>query len=372
MLFWGAGFSIVFLIAFLLSFIQYRIIKPTAAEIKTHTPDNPVACGTAVEIRYECRGFPLMPGCSVSLGIDFRWHERVIKGCSLYASGSQHGIIRINALQRGEYQSTGAFFTVTDAAGFFHFRMASVQEQQLIVEPVPVDNIKMPRIMSSGGDDTSRTLKKKRSDNLIETRQYYPGDDVRRINWKAFAHLGELFIRLGEEMPDPNAHLMIIPDFSGQAGDYLNEEQRGRYLDYLVAVLSGIIDHLAGAGVSIEILSPAGTLKNMAGLWWNEDSAALRLNSSRKCSCLLISSAFSEHALSYCSRALENGMPVNAVIPVPELSDAEPVPGVFSRLLFTGIQGPVENDYSNVLQPVAEALAAELSLRKGVVSADII
>ena len=56
----------------------------------------------------------------------------------------------------------------------------------------------------------SRT--RRRSEELLEARKYYPGDDVRRLNWKVFAHLDELFLRIGEEVPPPESRILFVLD----------------------------------------------------------------------------------------------------------------------------------------------------------------
>ena len=121
----------------------YKHGKKLLDLFNAYPPDNPVECGAAIEIRYECRGFPIVPGCSVSFGLEFSWHDRAIAGSSIYISGSSHGLMKINARQRGEYHANGSFFTITDAAGFFHFKAASVLEHKLTVKSLSVDNIKM-------------------------------------------------------------------------------------------------------------------------------------------------------------------------------------------------------------------------------------
>ncbi len=47
-------------------------------------------------------------------------------------------------------------------------------------------------------------------------REYAPGDDVRMIDWPAYARLGRLLIKVQEQLPEP--HLDIILDGSGSMG----------------------------------------------------------------------------------------------------------------------------------------------------------
>ncbi|MDR1909530.1 MAG: DUF58 domain-containing protein, partial [Spirochaetaceae bacterium] len=51
-----------------------------------------------------------------------------------------------------------------------------------------------------------------RRDSFTGHRPYAPGDDPRRINWKLYGHLGDLFVREGEPEPPPLSRLTILID----------------------------------------------------------------------------------------------------------------------------------------------------------------
>jgi uncharacterized protein (DUF58 family) len=60
-----------------------------------------------------------------------------------------------------------------------------------------------PEIEGHGEGQPRDFLSSQRNDDLIESRPYHPGDDVRRINWSAYARTGELHLKIGEEQPPP-------------------------------------------------------------------------------------------------------------------------------------------------------------------------
>ena len=60
-----------------------------------------------------------------------------------------------------------------------------------------------PEIEGHGEGAPRDLLSLQRNDDLIESRRYHPGDDVRRINWSAYARTGELHVKIGEEQPPP-------------------------------------------------------------------------------------------------------------------------------------------------------------------------
>jgi uncharacterized protein (DUF58 family) len=84
-------------------------------------------------------------------------------------------------------------------------------------------------------------LSNERNEELIETRPYHPGDDIRRINWSAFAHSGELFLRIGEETPPPAWAVRVVVDTRGVTGV--------ASLDTLIATALGTAQRLEPGGV---------------------------------------------------------------------------------------------------------------------------
>ncbi len=308
---WGAGFAAAILCSFISFIIQYRFFKLFRPEIFVHLPEESVECGSDIDIRFEINNrIPAVPGCRIDTGLRFIWKGRKIEVFQAYRKGSRSGIYKIKADKRGAYSSKGAFFRFSDAAGFFNIEITAGREEKLSVKPAPVNPENLPHIMSRGGSDLSTNRRKIRSEDLIESRQYYPGDDVRRINWKAWAHIGELFIRQGEELPDPESNLIIVHDFSGSAEENLNSHTAGNYMDYSVAVLAGLIEMLKYSGVKFEFDSAL-----IPGLWWN-DTKAGKISDGEKTGILFFCSAFSTEAERYCGAAVKAGRSVSVAVPV--------------------------------------------------------
>jgi len=338
-------------------------------------PEQPLAGSGPLQLNIEIeKGFPLVPGCMVRTMIDFRWHGRIISGAADYHTRSRHAVLSLSSLRRGDFTSSGPCFEIADAAGFFRFRLTAGAGGGLIVNPSPRFDASFPGIMGIGGENLSRTIRKKRSDELTESRQYYPGDDVRRINWRTFAHTGQLFIRLGEELPNPESHLLIITDLSGSDSGLLKPERLDPYLDYIVDSLAGIIEKLGDAGINVECIFPQGkpaadTAAALAPLWWDDAEIPPSVIKKKKHGgCLIICPAFSLQAGRLCSQAAGAGMSVNVMVPVP--------PGIkpagrslLRRLIFKAVKD--DAGFSELL-PSAEGLMSGLRELKGVVSAEII
>ena len=335
----GAGFGTAFLYSFAICLIQSRIIFNKKDRLVSIFPERILAVDEEPELRFEVRrGFPVLPGCCVRAGLEFNWHDRVISGSCVYKNGMRHGSIRLEGLRRGAYTNRGTLFLVNDAAGFFKFSCDAGTGGELAVKPSPRISAGLPRNLGTGGEHISRIIRKKRSDELTETRQYYPGDDVRRINWRTYAHTGQLFIRLGEELPNPESRLLVIIDLSGAEDTALNPAQLDLYLDKIVNEAAGLIERLNEAGVIVDCIVPPGkrTASDdpaaLVPLWWDDSviPAALIAKAGRG-GCLLICPAFSRNADKLCILAAGAGMRVSVMVPLPDEPADEDVPGVPSQ-----------------------------------------
>lgn len=118
---------------------------------------------------------------------------------------------------RGVYIPESVFLEIHDFAGFFCFRLEAPGKSSIetIVSPAEPEDYIIP---AETGGSFSRSFGNstfERSEDLHETRVYFPGDDPRKINWKVFAHSGTLSILEGELLPPPAAELFCF--FNTQA-----------------------------------------------------------------------------------------------------------------------------------------------------------
>ncbi|MFW5694675.1 MAG: DUF58 domain-containing protein [Alkalispirochaeta sp.] len=88
-------------------------------------------------------------------------------------------------------------------------------------------------------------LSRDRSEELIEARPYHPGDDTRRINWKAYAHSETLFVRIGEEIPPPSIAAKILVDIRGV--------ESHSQLDQLISAALGVAVELERPNCSVTL-----------------------------------------------------------------------------------------------------------------------
>jgi hypothetical protein len=131
--------------------------------------------------------------------------------------------------------------------------------------------------MEQSDESAVESRRRRRSEELLEARKYYPGDDVRRLNWKVFAHLNELFLRTGEEVPPPEARLLFVLDST--ANRLVPRAGAADYLDALVSscisVMDGLLDaqretmlSVPGRRECVSFGSRAALLTYAAGVSW--------------------------------------------------------------------------------------------------------
>ncbi|ULQ61167.1 DUF58 domain-containing protein [Brucepastera parasyntrophica] len=81
--------------------------------------------------------------------------------------------------------------------------------EQLSVPPIPENPGKTRLPPGISGATTGKSTLKE-SEELYEIRPYFPGDDPRKINWKVFAHIGDISIRKGELLPPPSSEYFFL------------------------------------------------------------------------------------------------------------------------------------------------------------------
>ncbi|MDR2510587.1 MAG: DUF58 domain-containing protein [Spirochaetaceae bacterium] len=111
---------------------------------------------------------------------------------------------------RGAYFGRFDEIVIRDIFGFFRagFRLSFGDGIRLKVPPVLLT--RRTRLKLSYGGERRAELERVKSDELLEQRQYIPGDDPRRINWKLYGHAGELFVREEEREPPQASELALF------------------------------------------------------------------------------------------------------------------------------------------------------------------
>jgi hypothetical protein len=147
----------------------------------------------------------------------------------------------VTPLERGLYEASGVILRFADRFGFARTEVVYPGRLELPVPPQPRDEAARTRrpAGSAAAERKGRSLR--RNELLIESRPYHPGDDLRRLNWKALARTDELLVRIGEEIPPARRWVVLVcdpghcPDAVAQAAaELLQELEAGGYRCRLV------------------------------------------------------------------------------------------------------------------------------------------
>src|SRR5881227_2819576 len=76
---------------------------------------------------------------------------------------------------------------------------------------------------------------------FAEHRQYYPGDEIRHIDWRAFGKTDRYYIKEFEEETNLKAHLLV--DASGSMAYRGGQQSKFEYAQYIAASLSYLMLH---------------------------------------------------------------------------------------------------------------------------------
>lgn len=157
-------------------------------------------------------------------------------------------------LTRGRYFYKRLYLNIRDFAGFFaaaYTQPPCLSVPYIVVQPVlPPQKAVFPDLRSRTVNDLPS---QERTNELYESRPYFPGDDPRKIHWKLYAHTNTLSIKLGAFEPPPVKRLTI----------YIEEpvcvKKRERawvvsIFDAFIGRLSGVIIELLNVGIQCSLL----------------------------------------------------------------------------------------------------------------------
>lgn len=215
----------------------------------------------------------LLPGVTVRCLWKFQSGSRQVSFCHRLTGGRNEVHLDYPVYLRGKYQCNKAVIRISDPAGIFVSELPlevlchgfHKADQDFNVLPRIDKDILLPVIKDSGGEVQPDQTKKIRTQDLLEVRQYFPGDDLRRLNWKVFAHTGDLFLRIGEDAPPPQSEIVVLwnPGHLTNSPLYDDPAFRGYCLDRAASVIAGLVHSLQSAGYNTLFYSQSsGLLRN--------------------------------------------------------------------------------------------------------------
>ena len=106
---------------------------------------------------------------------------------------------------------------------------------------------------------------------FAEHRQYYPGDEIRHIDWRAYGKTDRYYIKEYEEETNLKAHLLV--DASGSMGFQGKGPSKFAYAQYMAASLAFLMLHqLDAVGLVVhdtrvrDIIPPRANAKHLLHL----------------------------------------------------------------------------------------------------------
>ncbi len=162
---------------------------------------------------------------------------------------------RIRGMNRGSYRIGPISVRYSDPLGFFPVSATVPAEIRLIVYP-SILPVRVP--MNAGlpaGTITAANRIYEDPTRYRSVREYLPGDEMRRINWKVSARTGRL--HSNEWLPTINFPVMVLLNLT--AADY-ELRQRYHHMERTIDAAASLVHHLAECGQSIG-LGSTGVLK---------------------------------------------------------------------------------------------------------------
>lgn len=254
---WGGSFLLLFSVLSILSFFHYLFLKKS---FRKNAPDFslPSSCisGDNFSVNLEVFIPLLFPGFRCIWKTELQWIDggrSLSSNCGL-SRGSQIYDVFFENTHRGVYRGPSGTLMLEDLFGFTQFPLFTGAPVILHVYPgVQSDGFLKEKIIT-GGEAATAERNRIRSNELLEVRKYYPGDDARRINWKMFAASGQLFLRIGEEVPPPTGEVaLVLNSFSPSLGAFRGSSD---LTDTLISSYITLIYSFVEKGCIVRVLAP--------------------------------------------------------------------------------------------------------------------
>jgi len=282
---WGSAFLLLALYSLagshLYALLLRRHLRRRPEPLDLTLPVPGVFAGQEAEARVRAE-MPrvAVPGFAVELLLPLHFQGRppLLLRCPLPRGGSSR-VVRLPCPHRGSYAGSRARLVVADRLGFTRNACGLPLQETLRVYPA-LTGAAAPQPPSRQGGQRLQRRRRRPSEELLEVRRYFPGDDPRRLHWKVFAHTRELFLRMGEDSPPPSTRRLVLLDVC--PSPFVPAELAADHLDGLVEACTAA---LRGAPPGTEVLFAASCdgdaqpvsretfpelLSRLAGLGWDD------------------------------------------------------------------------------------------------------
>lgn len=326
-LYWGGSFLLFLLYTVAGNHLERNRLSRnmTSESLNLKLPTRGVFPGDTVEAVLKTRlGSSSLPGFAIALETQLRWKNRspIFINREL-KSGDVDEEIAVRVRERGRFACRVISLCVHDYLGFTRSALSVDMVESISVYPYPIPAEELSYYFE-GGSQVEYSVKQTKQDELLEVRKYFPGDDARKLNWKIFAHTGELFIREGEQAPPPASNLLFVLDTA--SSPELPPSLSEPYLDGLVELACSsmllFLQHNASLLLSTNRLSKTVSLvreqeqrllDQMASIWWADEGALPPLPEEKNLHLVVFSTPGSSSLLAILKSAREKGWGITLI-----------------------------------------------------------
>ena len=147
-----------------------------------------------------------------------------------------------------------------DPFGMVNAVLAVGEADRLVVVPEVVE-LPAGGPTLADGEGTAQLVQRRvtGNDDDLTTREYRPGDALRRVHWRASARHGELMVRQEEHRSHPDARIIVdtrqsgYPDAVPDPGDTWSPTAHSEAFEWVVRMTASLGSHLEAAGFRVLI-----------------------------------------------------------------------------------------------------------------------
>lgn len=166
--------------------------------------------------------------------------------------------------RRGIYPVGPFVVAVEDPFGFVEATWALGEPDRLLVVPeVSLLGAAGPALLDGEGDAHLLQRRVAGRDDDLSTREYRPGDALRRVHWRASARHGDLMVRQEEHRSHPDARLLVDTRLGGyrdarpDPGVAWSAEWESPSLEWVMRMTASLGLHLEQAGFRVAVAESA-------------------------------------------------------------------------------------------------------------------
>ncbi|ALV40451.1 hypothetical protein AU252_04085 [Pseudarthrobacter sulfonivorans] len=264
--------SVLLIVLPLVSLAGIRLLKPRFQVYREFNP-SPVETSAATTVRLAVARTGYGGGRAImeerlpprfGESPAFHFPARSAKG------GTSRYEYHLRSTKRGQYLIGPVTAEFTDPFGLSLHRRSIDDGDTLTVTPAAVE-LPVTGLAGARGNDgiTATRTRANPSDDDVMTREYRPGDPMRRVHWAATAHHGALMVRQEESVTTPEATIILDQRFAAFSGGHGSgfggnaavdghEMITSGTFEWAVVAAISICTHLSERNYALRLLDPRG------------------------------------------------------------------------------------------------------------------